>query len=63
LGKQHVNEIDNNWKFWRKLKFRGPEYKKVRFQVLMAARMKMAIFWVVAPLVTHRPDDGGSKHL
>jgi hypothetical protein len=24
--------------------------------------MKMAVFWVVAPC-SHRPDDGGNKHL
>jgi hypothetical protein len=43
----------------------------VRFQVLTAASIKMALFWVVAPcsLVVYRrfrgarPDDGGSKHL
>jgi hypothetical protein len=42
------------------------------FQVLTAASMKMAVFWVVAPcsLVEvyrrfrgDRPDDGGSKYL
>jgi hypothetical protein len=30
----------------------------VGFEVLTAVGMKMAVFWVV---VTHRPDDGGSK--
>jgi hypothetical protein len=38
----------------------------VRFQVLTAMNMKMAVFWVVAPCnvrFTHRPDNGGSKHL
>jgi hypothetical protein len=33
----------------------------------MAASMKMAVFWVIASNIramsTHRPDDGGSKHL
>jgi hypothetical protein len=54
-------------------------YFSVGFEVLTAAGMKTAIFWVVAPcsLVdvefersllppsseTHRPDDGGSKDL
>jgi hypothetical protein len=38
---------------------------KVGFEVFTAVSMKMAVFWVVAPcsLVTHRPDDGGSKDL
>jgi hypothetical protein len=47
----------------------------VRFEVLTAASMKVAVFWVVAPYslveVYRRlrgasddlPDDGGSKHL
>jgi hypothetical protein len=45
----------------------------VRFQVLTAMRMKMTVFWDVAPcsLVeinrrfrgAYRPDDGGSNHL
>jgi hypothetical protein len=52
--------------------------KLLRFQVLTAASMKLAVFWSVVPcgLVKvdqhfrgarcrhhHRPDDGGSKHL
>jgi hypothetical protein len=34
------------------------------FDVLTAASMKMAVFWVVAPLsrLTHRTDEGGSKY-
>jgi hypothetical protein len=50
----------------------------VRFEVIMAASMKMAVFWVVAPcslvevhrrfrsaccLHHHKGDDGGSKDL
>jgi hypothetical protein len=50
----------------------------VRFQVLTAASMKMAVFWVLVPcslvelyrrfrgafcLHHHRPDNGGSKHV
>jgi hypothetical protein len=38
----------------------------VRFQVLTAASMKMAVFWVVAPcslVDVYRRDDGGSKYL
>jgi hypothetical protein len=33
--------------------------------VLTTARMKMTVFWDVAPcsLDDNRPDDGGSKHL
>jgi hypothetical protein len=37
----------------------------VKFQVLMAVSMKMAVFWFVAPcslVDVYRPDDGGSKH-
>jgi hypothetical protein len=34
----------------------------VRFEVFTAVSMKMGDFWVVVP-ITHRPDDGGSKHL
>jgi hypothetical protein len=38
--------------------------------VLMVASMKMAVFWAVVPCslvvpcaqLTHRPDDGGSRH-
>jgi hypothetical protein len=50
---------------------------QVRFQVVTAASMKMAVFWVAAPCslvdvypcfigaycLRHRLDDGGSKHL
>jgi hypothetical protein len=48
---------------------------EVKFQVLTAASMNMAVFWVGAPCslvevylrsiirATHRPSDGGSKHL
>jgi hypothetical protein len=44
----------------------------MRFKVLTAASMKMAVFWVepcslikvsevlAASIITHRPDDGGS---
>jgi hypothetical protein len=38
----------------------------VRFQVLTAASMKMAVIWVVAPCIIRamsRPDDGDSRHL
>jgi hypothetical protein len=38
----------------------------MRFQVLMAASIKMAVFWDVAPyslLRTYRLDGGGSKHI
>jgi hypothetical protein len=36
----------------------------VRFEVLMAANIKITVFQVVAPCsLSHRPDDGGSKHL
>jgi hypothetical protein len=38
----------------------------MRFQVLMVANMKMAVFWVVAPcclVEDYHPDDGDSKHL
>jgi hypothetical protein len=36
----------------------------VEIQVLTAASTKMIIFWDVVPCsLTHRPDDGGSKHL
>jgi hypothetical protein len=33
---------------------------RIEVQVLTAASMKMAVFWVVAPC--HRPYDGGRKH-
>jgi hypothetical protein len=41
----------------------GTESETVRiiivgFEVLTAVSMKIAVFWG-----THRPDDGGSKHL
>jgi hypothetical protein len=53
------------------------QHRHVRFQVITAASMKMAVFWVVVPCsllevyqrfrsaccLHHRPDDGGSKHL
>jgi hypothetical protein len=37
----------------------------VRFQVLTATNMKMAVFWDIAPcsLIDIDPDDGGSKYL
>jgi hypothetical protein len=38
----------------------------VRFEVLTAASMKMAVIWVVEPcslVDRNRPDDGGSKDL
>jgi hypothetical protein len=49
-------------------------YYLVRFHVLAASIMKMTVFWDAAPCslieiyrrfrgVTHRPDDGSSKHL
>jgi hypothetical protein len=37
-------------------------YHHVGFEVLMAVSMKMAVFWV-AVMITHHPDDGGSKDL
>jgi hypothetical protein len=36
--------------------------QSVRFQVLTAANMKMAVFWDIARWV-HRPDDRDSKHI
>jgi hypothetical protein len=39
---------------------------QIRFEVLAAVSMKMAVFWVVAPcslVEIYCPDDGGSKHL
>jgi hypothetical protein len=35
------------------------QVRKMRFQVLTAASMKVAVFWVVVPCT----DDAGSKHL
>jgi hypothetical protein len=48
-----------------------PGFKnQVRFQVLTATSVKMAVFWDVAPFSlvdidydSEVPDDGGSKHL
>jgi hypothetical protein len=40
------------------------QVKQVRFEVLTATNMKMAIFWVVGSLFrSHYPDDEGSKLL
>jgi hypothetical protein len=45
------------------------EKNLVRFHVLTAGSMKVAVFWVDAPcglvseVLAHRPDDGGTKHL
>jgi hypothetical protein len=56
-------QFRNNVFFYGKLELGIRKY--VRFQVLTAASMKMAVFWIVAPcsLVDDRPDDVGSKHL
>jgi hypothetical protein len=35
----------------------------VKFEVLTAASMKMAVFFLLHDQGDHRPDDGGSKHL
>jgi hypothetical protein len=43
--------------------FCEPHLFIVGFEVLTAVSTKMAVFWVVAPMSTHRPDDGGSKNL
>jgi hypothetical protein len=56
----------------------GTRKNCVEFEFLTAASMRMAVFWVAAScslvdigvsevlstsIITHRPDDGGSKHL
>jgi hypothetical protein len=44
-------------------KFRNRSFISVRFAVLTAANMKIALFWVAALCILTRHDDGGSKHL